>query len=309
MTEPTNPLFEDEKQFLERKKLEYERALRGDVAEIKATTVQAGKVAAIGAGLTGTIWLITKVFGGSKSKKKSKKHRHSFDDYAGFDSFDDDAWETNNWIPDFQEPDYEHSGYQGDSPDGFYFEGPDADPDLDDNGLSHDPNFPPHSAPHHGFDATEKAADGFENEGHTPADSHQDLPFDDSRRLAHSDSFDEPTGDEQAHTEEPEKPATKKKSKSKGSVIGPALLAFAKSETGRFIAAQAAGMALALVTKAVQDILPKDKDETGKNADLAPSSASKGVPPATWPATSAAQDVSAAAHPDDDPTPAREPLA
>jgi hypothetical protein len=29
MTEPTNPLFEDEKDFLERKKLEYERALRG----------------------------------------------------------------------------------------------------------------------------------------------------------------------------------------------------------------------------------------------------------------------------------------
>ncbi|MEJ7662900.1 MAG: hypothetical protein WKG07_26780 [Hymenobacter sp.] len=150
MTEPTNPLFEDEKEFLERKKLEYERALRGDVAEIKATTVQAGKVAAIGAGLVGSIWLITKAFSGGKSKKK-KKDQHSFDDYAaGFDSFDNDAWETDDWVPTFQEPDYEDRGYRMDSPDGFYFDGPDSD--LDDNGLSHDPDFPPHSAPHHGVD-------------------------------------------------------------------------------------------------------------------------------------------------------------
>ncbi|WP_223648340.1 hypothetical protein [Hymenobacter psoromatis] len=303
MTEPTNPLFENEKEFLERKKLEYERALRGDVAEIKATTVQAGKVAAIGAGLVGSIWLITKAFGGSKSKKK-KKDQHLFDDYAGFDSFDDDAWDTNDWTPSFQEPDYEDRSYRADSPDGFYFDGPDSD--LDDNGLSHDPDFPPHSAPHHGSDAAKEEPTNVGKTDYAAAGSHPDLPFDDSRRLPHSNSFAEPTDEEGDLTKEAQ---GEKEKKPRGSVIGPALLAFAKSETGRFIAAQAAGMALALVTKAVQDILPKDKDETGKNADLVPSSAAKGVPPATWPATSAVQDVSAAAHPDDDSTTAREPLA
>lgn len=302
MTEPTNPLFEDEKEFLERKKLEYERALRGDVAEIKATTVQAGKVAAVGAGLVGSIWLITKAFSGGKSKKK-KKQGHSFDDYAGFDSFDENAWGTDDWIPSFQEPDYEASGYRVDSPDGFYIDEPNFD--LDDNGLSHDPDFPSHSAPHHGTEEADKEPTNAENEEYASAKAHQELPFDDSRRLSHADGFDMQTNDEGDAENEPK--ADPKKKKSKG-VIGPALLSFAKSETGRFIAAQAAGMALALVTKTVQDILPKDADETGKNADLAPSSAPKGVPPATWPATSAVQDVSAAAHPDDDPTPPREPL-
>ncbi|MCB2410435.1 hypothetical protein [Hymenobacter lucidus] len=67
MAELTNPLFEDEKEFLERQKLEYERALQGDVDEIKEKTQQVGKYAIIGAGLVGSIWLIKKVF----SKKRS----------------------------------------------------------------------------------------------------------------------------------------------------------------------------------------------------------------------------------------------
>ena len=77
MTEPNNPLFEDEKEFLERKKLEYERALRGDVEEIKEQTIHAGKLALVGAGIAGGIWLIAKAFGGRKSKKKHKKHKYS----------------------------------------------------------------------------------------------------------------------------------------------------------------------------------------------------------------------------------------
>ena len=314
MTEPTNPLFENEKEFLQRKKLEYERALRGDVEEIKATTVQAGKVAAIGAGLVGSIWLITKAFSGgsskTKTKRKHKKHRHDFDDYAGFDGFDENSWEVSDLASDFQMPDYEGGEYKSASPDGFYFDGP--EPAADDNGLGEYPDFPKHSAPHHGYEMTDEEEPATTGQGEeevsSSAGSYQARPYDDSRRLPHSDSFAEPTtkhDDEQAPEKEDKHQG---KSASKGGVVGPALLAFAKSETGRFIAAQAAGMALALVTKAVQDILPKDKDETSKNADLAHSTASKGVPPATWPATSAVQDASAAAHPDD-VTPPREPLA
>ncbi|SDY02016.1 hypothetical protein [Hymenobacter psychrophilus] len=73
MTELHNPLFEDEKEFLERQKLEYERALMGDVQDIKQKTRQLGKYAAVGAGIMGGIWLVSKVFGSSKSEKKEAK--------------------------------------------------------------------------------------------------------------------------------------------------------------------------------------------------------------------------------------------
>ena len=73
MTELHNPLFEDEREFLERQKLEYERALMGDVQNIKDKTRQVSKYAAIGAGVLGSVWLISKAFGGSKSKKKHTK--------------------------------------------------------------------------------------------------------------------------------------------------------------------------------------------------------------------------------------------
>lgn len=69
MAEPTNPLFEDEKEFLERQKLEYERALMGEVEEIKEKTQQIGKYVAIGAGVLSGVWLLSKAFGGKKKYK------------------------------------------------------------------------------------------------------------------------------------------------------------------------------------------------------------------------------------------------
>ncbi|SHI44137.1 hypothetical protein SAMN02745146_0886 [Hymenobacter daecheongensis DSM 21074] len=66
MAELHNPLFEDEKEFLERQKLEYERALLGDVDNIKEKGQQVGKYALIGAGLAGTVWLIAKALGKKK---------------------------------------------------------------------------------------------------------------------------------------------------------------------------------------------------------------------------------------------------
>jgi len=69
MADLHNPLFEDEKEFLERQKQEYERALIGDVEEIKAKTQEVSKYVAIGAGVLGGIWLLSKAFGG-KSKKQ-----------------------------------------------------------------------------------------------------------------------------------------------------------------------------------------------------------------------------------------------
>jgi len=318
MTEPTNPLFEDEKEFLERKKLEYERALRGDVEEIKETTVQAGKVALIGAGVVGGIWLITKAFSGGKSKKKKhkhKKHRPEFEDYAGFDGFDENDQEWSELADDFQAPDYAYDpDNSGSAGDGFYFEAPagsDEDDD-DDNGLGDYPDFPAHSTTQHGGEDSDAYHFGEDHGDDSSVESfdsdsssqYQDLPYDDSRRLPHSNSFADADFDEEPADTAP----VKTKTKSKGSTLLPMLISFAQSETGRVIVAQAAAVALALVTKTVQGFTAKDEAETGKNADLAGSSASAGVQPATWPATSAAQDASAAAHHDDTLIP-REPLA
>lgn len=74
MSELQNPLFDEEKEFLERKKLEYERALLGDVEHIKEQSATVGKVALVGAGLAGTVWLISKAFGGKKRRHEGK-HR------------------------------------------------------------------------------------------------------------------------------------------------------------------------------------------------------------------------------------------
>lgn len=314
MTEPTNPLFEDEKDFLERKKLEYERALRGDVEEIKENTVQAGKVALVGAGVIGGIWLLAKAFGGGKKKKsKHKKHRPQFEDYAGFDGFDENDQELSDLASDYQVPAYSYDanpGFDGDEEvgDGFYYEGQGGTSyDADDNGFGDYPDFPAHSTSQHGdaaadtsYLAEEHGADEESTHSYASSNSYQARPYDDSRRLPQSDSFAE----DGATDVEDSAPA----SQAKRGVFIPALMSFAQSETGRVVVAQVAAVALALVTKAVQEFMPKHEEETGKNADLAASSASVGVPPATWPATSAAQDAADAVHHENTIT-YREPLA
>jgi hypothetical protein len=323
MTEPTNPLFEDEKDFLERKKLEYERALRGDVEEIKENTVQAGKVALVGAGVIGGIWLLVKAFSGGKAKKKKHKHRkssHEFEDYAGFDGFDENDQELNDLANDFQSSDYDEDpnyAYAGADADGFYTEGQGdagyADED-DDNGLSQYPDFPAHSASYQSNEEVPGESYGEDTDQeksypYSSSASYQARPYDDSRRLPESNSFAEDDFDSEndfdSKASAPAEPVEAPKSKL--SIVGPALMSFAQSETGRVIVAQAAAVALALVTKAVQGFMPKHEAEADKNADLAASSVSEGVQPATWPATSA-QDASAAAR-HDDTLSFREPLA
>ncbi len=340
MTEPNNPLFEDEKEFLERKKLEYERALRGDVEEIKEQTIHVGKIALVGAGVAGGVWLLVKAFSGGKAKKKHKKHKHksTFEDYSGFDGYegydyddDDHDQELDSLATAYNSPEYAYDHAE----DGFYQEGSGADyfqdqeqSDVDtddDNGLSDYPDFPEHSSPQHGSDLG-MAADtdttygshadvyhtdenlsyeGEQEPAHSfaSANSYQARPYDDSRRLPESDSFEDLDEEEQPSTADVAEAAEPKKP-----WLIPAVMSFAKSETGKVILAQAAAMAMAFVTSKVKDIVPGNAAKTDKNADLAHSSALAGTSPAVWPATTAAQDVSADAHHNDDNT-HREPLA
>jgi hypothetical protein len=75
MSELHNPLFDDEREFLERQKLEYERALLGDVDHLKDQTARVGRYVAIGAALIGGFWLVSKVLSRSTDEDEDDEPR------------------------------------------------------------------------------------------------------------------------------------------------------------------------------------------------------------------------------------------
>ncbi|AIZ62778.1 hypothetical protein PK28_02120 [Hymenobacter sp. DG25B] len=83
MADLHNPLFEDEKEFLERQKLEYERALLGDVEDIKEQTQRIGKYALIGAGVAGGIWLLARAFRSRSSEEEDFEDNEHLDYHPG----------------------------------------------------------------------------------------------------------------------------------------------------------------------------------------------------------------------------------
>lgn len=259
-----NPLFDEEKEFLERKKLEYERALRSDVDHIKDQSVMVGKIAMVGAGLAGGIWLITKIFGGKKRKRR----------------FEADAGN--------QEGEYYTAGngkrYKSkaapksaaDSASAF-IEHHEQAHEADDLGFGSRAST--HSEPlveKLRQESSDFGGDFFEE------DPFQDLPYDDSRRLPTSRAFDS------------NKHVTVTASalaKPRPSMVGAVLKAFLQSDTGKVLVAQAAAVALAMVTKKVGEFFPVDK-----NSDLATSPAhaddNAGASPAASSAPSVPSDAS-----------------
>jgi hypothetical protein len=235
MSELTNPLFDEEKEFLERKKLEYERALRGDVEQLKDQSVMVGKVALVGVGIAGGIWLLTKAFGG---KKKHKKHHHEdhHDEHEHYAERDEEQeyYTAGNGR---RYPSKRHSARE--SAEAFMAA------DTDDFGFGHSA-VPPHEA----------------GPAEIEDDPFQDLPYDDSRRLPSAHHFeDEPTDHYELLADR------------KPTMAMSLLSGFLQSDTGKVIIAQAAAVAMALVTKKLNEFFPADK-----NADLA---TSPGYAPAT----------------------------
>ncbi|MBD2770451.1 hypothetical protein IC235_21410 [Hymenobacter sp. BT664] len=272
MSDLHNPLFSEEKEFLERKKLEYERALRGDVDNLKEKSVQVGRVAAVGAGLVGGIWLITKAF----SRKKHQRQARQYNDPAygadlGHDG--DFGYEDFGRGGDGEQGGYDDAGaeyftagngqrypskrYQKSAAESAQvFADYDQAPNEDDDLRS--------TTPAARVQASYSAKPGADLHGalrqqpspYDPEDFEddpfQDLPYDDSRRLPTSHAFDDDNGIE---------------SRWSGSdLIGRALQAFLKSDTGKMLVAQAAAVVLAMVTKKVSELFPADK-----NVDLASS--------------------------------------
>lgn len=75
MSDLQNPIFENEKEFLERQKQEYKNALLGDVAVIKDQSTEIGKKVLLAGGVLAGVWMATKLLRSKKKKKNRKKAR------------------------------------------------------------------------------------------------------------------------------------------------------------------------------------------------------------------------------------------
>lgn len=68
MSDVNNPLFDNQREFLERQKEEYKNALMGDVEQIKTQGQEIGKKVAIAGGVILAGLLLRRMFGSSKKK-------------------------------------------------------------------------------------------------------------------------------------------------------------------------------------------------------------------------------------------------
>lgn len=259
MSELQNPLFDEEKEFLERKKLEYERALRGDVDHIKDQSVMVGKIAMVGAGLAGGIWLITKIFGGKKRKRR----------------FEADAkYQEGEYYTASNGKRYKSKAVPKSAADSAsaFMEHHEQAHEVDDLGFgSRAATYSEPLVEKLRQEPSDVGRDFFEE------DPFQDLPYDDSRRLPISHAFDS----EKHATVVASVPA-----KPRPSMVGAVLKAFLQSDTGKVLVAQTAAVALAMVTKKVGEFFPADK-----NSDLAASPAHADDNAGAFPAASSAPSV------------------
>ena len=253
MSELQNPLFDEEKEFLERKKLEYERALRGDVDHLKDQSVMVGKVALVGAGLAGGVWLITKALTGRKRKHKAGRNPYAqtgADRQVGRDEADPDDEFGAEYFTAGNGKRYRSTISRKSAADSakVFLTHHDQEHEADDLGFGAAAVPQPHAAPE-----PHPAASLF-NTGEFEDDPFQDLPYDDSRRLPASHAFD----DDRAPAAE--------RAASRSRLLSSVLQSFLQSDTGKVLVAQVAAVGLALVTKKVSEFFP-----AAKNADLATS--------------------------------------
>ena len=292
MSELQNPLFDEEKEFLERKKLEYERALLGDVEHIKEQSATVGKVALVGAGLAGTVWLISKAFGGKKQRTEGK-HRSEAkskgkDKAPSKDKRKSAAASAMVFMDHFEDGDHEFGGGVARAGSSLQSTPRAAQPV---GALGGSEAFPTEkklapkpvvSVPTPAPKANEKPASARPVGGEE--DPFQDLPYDDSRRLPASKTFDK----EAKEADGVPTPAMAKVPRNSiARVVGSVLQQFLQSDTGKVLVAQAGALALAAVTKKAGELFP-----AAKNADLAASPDAQPADTAAAPAASSAPSAS-----------------
>ena len=276
MSELQNPLFDEEKEFLEHKKLEYERALRGDVDHIKDQSVVVGKVALVGAGLAGGVWLIAKLIGGKKRKRKQQAADRSEADQDY--EFGADYYSNSKGKKDKKGKKGDDLAHKSAEESARAFvEHHEHAHEADDLGFGSTGSHAKEHSSEKASVAPFAAGSAYADEEYAE-DPFQDLPYDDSRRLPAPHAFDEPA---------PAAGAANSRSR----VAGMVLQAFLRSDTGKVLVAQAAAVALAMVTKKVGEFFPADK-----NADLATSpgyaTAETGASPVASSAPSVSSDAS-----------------
>jgi len=102
MSELTNPLFDDQREFLERQKEEYKNALLSDVATLKDQSQQVGKKLLVAGGFLTGIFFISRAIGRKRDgspKKKKKSNRLAAS--AKFKGAEDRDWISS--IPDVED--------------------------------------------------------------------------------------------------------------------------------------------------------------------------------------------------------------
>ncbi|PIQ21351.1 MAG: hypothetical protein COW65_09630 [Cytophagales bacterium CG18_big_fil_WC_8_21_14_2_50_42_9] len=72
MSDINNPLFEDQKEFLERQKEEYKNALLNDVTQLKTQSQQVGKTLLVAGGALAGLWFLGSALRGKKKTKTAK---------------------------------------------------------------------------------------------------------------------------------------------------------------------------------------------------------------------------------------------
>jgi hypothetical protein len=291
MSELQNPLFDEEKEFLERKKLEYERALRGDVDHIKEQSATVGKVALVGAGLAGTVWLISKAFGGKKRRPEGKPRPDSKGKEKGKPKSGSKSAAASAMVfmDHFEDGDHEFGGGAS-ALDATKRSAPIAAQPV--GALANSATRPAEQV-----SAAKPAAPAPKTPekpvapkpapakpASTDEDPFQDLPYDDSRRLPASRAFDSEDKDAKG-VPTPAMAATPRNSMAR--VVGSVLQQFLQSDTGKVLVSQAGALALAAVTKKAGEFFPADK-----NADLADSSDVTKALPAASPVASSAPSAS-----------------
>ena len=75
MSDVQNPIFNDDREILERQRLEYKNALMSDVAGLKDQTAQYGKSALLLGGAMAGVWMVSKLIIGAGKKRKKKKKK------------------------------------------------------------------------------------------------------------------------------------------------------------------------------------------------------------------------------------------
>lgn len=103
MSELNNPLFEDQREFLERQKEEYKNALLSDVTDLKDQSQKIGKNLLMAGGFLVGVYLLSRAInGGGETRAERKKRKAArLENPARFKGAEDRAWISS--IPDVED--------------------------------------------------------------------------------------------------------------------------------------------------------------------------------------------------------------